>query len=67
MVTVRVDIADAMLARARRVVLLVALLLNCENGPSLWKYNSYVYDEMLTFFFFSRGGFGRGRGAAPPS
>jgi hypothetical protein len=33
-VTVRVDIADAMLARAKRVVLLVVLLLNCENGPS---------------------------------
>lgn len=75
-VTVRVDTEEGMLVRAKRVVLPASLLLNCKHSLSLAfrRWISYGPDFGVDFgtsanFFllYSRGGFGRGRGAAPPS
>lgn len=75
-VTVRVVTEDVMLERARRVVLLASLLLSCEFP--LISFTNYakamvanaIKDVMETASLTpvnSRGGYGRGRGAAPPS
>lgn len=75
-VTVRVDTEGEMLARvARRVVLPASLLLNCENFSFSFEMMVSLRPESSAigcifanlFFRYSRGGFGRGRGAAPPS
>lgn len=79
--TVRVDTEGGTLARARRVVLPASLLLNCENSLFSIPVESYLFlqdddgpvvGSMVDIFAnisssTSRGGFGRGRGAAPPS
>lgn len=74
-VTVRVDTEEGMLVRARRVVLPASLLLNCKHSLSFFQAMDFYglnwdvdLGHWLTFFLpYSRGGFGRGRGAAPPS